>query len=73
MKIQFILFAALVAFAAAQEATGAEEPAQPTINDDAKAGADEEADKRVMAAVTTTNTAIAATAKKVLEENDKSN
>jgi hypothetical protein len=68
MKIQFILFAALVAFAAAQEATGAEEPAQPTINDDAKAGADEEADKRVMAAVTTTNTAIAATEKKVVEE-----
>lgn len=68
MKLQFILLAALVAFAAAQDATGAEEPAQPAINDDAKAGVDEEADSRVMAAVSTTNKAIAATEKKVGEE-----
>lgn len=69
MKLQFIFLTALVAFAAAQEsstgATGAEEPA---INADAKAGINEEADKRVMAAVDTTNKAIASTEKKIDEE-----
>jgi hypothetical protein len=69
MKLQFILLAALVAFAVAQdEATGATGAEVPAINEEAKAGVNEEADKRVMAAVDTANKAIAATEKKMDEE-----
>lgn len=69
MKLQFILLAALVAFAVAQdEATGATGAKEPAINEEAKAGVNEEADKRVMAAVETANKAIAATEKKIDEE-----
>lgn len=81
MKLQLVLLAAFVALAAAQstggqetttttteEETSASTGAENAVNADAKPEVDEEANKRVMAAVETTDKAIAATTKKIGEE-----